>query len=131
MQQSLFNDPVSKLYDAMDALKGEETMLREIEKDYPPALEAMIESKKELDAQIKEEKDAFLRRLQDDNTYKLARTRKAELQIEVDDLKSKIKYEAINQSKNGTLDLVILVQGNPVKLQTESAINVFIDGKEI
>lgn len=130
-QQSLFDDPVSKLFDAMDALKGEEVMLREMEKDYPQELKALIDSKKDLEAQIKQEKEAFLTRLQEDNTYKLTRTRKSELQIEVDDLKSKIKYEAINQSKNGTLDLVILIQGNPVKLQTESAINVFIDGKEI
>lgn len=130
-QQSLFDDPVSKLYDAMDALKGEEVMLREMEKDYPQELQTLIDSKKDLEAQIKQEKDTFLTRLQKDDTYKLARTRKAELQIEVDDLKSKIKYEAINQSKNGALDLLIIVQGTPVKLQTESAINVFIDGKEI
>jgi len=129
-QVSLFEDPISKLYETLDAIKEEEKMLKELEKDYPVELEELMEQAKEINDQVKERKEYFLKDLKENNDdWQAGERRRAELQISADELLAQVKELAIKQ--DGNLDLTIEANGTIVRLQTEATKEVFLDGKKV
>ena len=130
-QQSLFNDPISKLYQAQDSYTEEDKMIKEMEKDYPIELEDKILALKDLQKEVKELKDEFLRQLQKDDAYAEAVTRRAELQLEIDDAIKNVKELANTESASGDFTLNLIVDGRAFYLATQKQNHVFLDGKEL
>lgn len=129
-QVSLFEDPLSKLYQIEDALKEEEKMIKEMEKDYPVEIEELLEQVKEVNDDLKERKEYFVNDLRNNNEdYQEASKRKAELKIQRDELLAQVKDLAIKQEDE--LDLTIEVNGTIVRLQTQKEKKVYLDGKEV
>jgi hypothetical protein len=127
--QSLFDDPISQLFQALENLKIDKEIVKEFEKDYPIELEDLIRGAKQMQKQIKELKEKFALELQKNKDYLLARERKANSKIKADELKAQIYQKAFTLEED--LDCTIIVKGAPVRLQSQNQKMLYLNGKEL
>lgn len=136
-QDSLFEDPLSKYYAAVDAFEEESKMVKEKESEYPEELQELVDSAKDLSKQVKERKEEWLEsKKEDDEEYAEMLVRKAEAKIQMDEFASDLKVLAKEQVKEtGELDLMIIIKvdgvDTPVRLQTMAQLEVALDGKTL
>lgn len=134
MQNSLFTDPLSKLYEVQDALKEDRKMLREKQSDEPLELEELREVLKESKAQVAERRKEFLEKLMsDDVEYNEIRERIQDGKEQMAKLKAEVRLNALVKSKDEDqdLDFTVIVKGAPYRLQTQKDCKVYLNGKEI
>lgn len=127
--QSLFDDPISQLFQALENLKIDKNIVKEFEKDYPIELEELMRGAKQMQKQIKELKERFTLELQKNKDYLLARERKANSKIKADELRAQIYQKAFNLEED--LDCTIIVKGAPVRLQSQNQKMLYLNGKEL
>jgi len=134
IQNSLFTDPISKLYELQDALKEDRRMLREKQDDEPLELEELREVLKETKAQVNERRKEFLDHLMETDTeYNEIRERIQEGKEAIAKQKAELKLNALVKSRDEKQDLnfTVIVKGAPYHVQTQNDTKVYLNGKEI
>ncbi len=131
MSQTLFQEAVKKLVEKQEGLKAAKKALKDIESDLPMELEDLELQVKELKKQVKERKDEFIRDLLEDNVeYGELRERVQELKEEIANAKLELFTAATNASRDkGDLDETLVVEGSPVRLQSQREMVLYLDGK--
>ncbi len=131
MSDQIFKTLIEKLTAKQEALKETKGLMRDLEGDVPMELEELLITFKDLKKQVKEGKDKHLSQLLKDNVeYGEYREQIQELREEIAQTKLELFTEAAKQSREkGSLDQTVTVQGVPVRLQTQSEVSVYINGK--
>ncbi|MBU0981941.1 hypothetical protein KKC94_04590 [Patescibacteria group bacterium] len=116
-----------------EQLKDAKKHLRELEADVPMDLEDLLLSLKDLRDQVKEKKEEHLKNLLENNAeYPEVREEIQNLKEEIANAKLELFATAANLSREkGNLDQTVNVQGAPMRLQTQSEVQVFLNGKQL
>lgn len=131
-QQSLFSDPISRLYELQMALKIDKNMREEMEKAYPADLAQLIEAWRNVGKQVKEAKGKFKLDLFADEDYAKLVTRIESLKEEVADESQRLRVMIAAECEvSGQLDLTVDIKGTPVRLQTMNSVDIFLNGKAL
>lgn len=114
-------------------LKDIKKFIREAENDVPMELEDLLMSIKDLRKQAKELKDAHVNNLLENNVeYGENRERVQLLKEEIAQAKLELFTLAANLSReHGDLDKTVMVEGAPMRLQTQREVSVYVDGKMV
>lgn len=121
------------LTEKLEELKELKSLMKDLEDDLPMALEELMMSLKDLKKQVKEQKDAHIKLIIEENTdYNEYRERVQMAKEAIAEAKLKLFTEAANQSReHGDLDQTVVVQGAPFRLQTQKEIAVYLNGKAV
>lgn len=133
MSQQQFQDLIAQITGKAEELKEVKKEIKDLETDYPIELEELMLSLKDLKAQVKERKEEHIRLLlEQDAAYGENRERVQLLKEEMAQAKLELFTLATNASREkGSLDTTVTVHGMPVRLQTQSELQVYVDGKVI
>jgi chromosome segregation ATPase len=128
-----FQDAVQAISTKLEELKEQKKLIKEIEADVPMELEDLLMQLKDLKKQAKDRRDEFLKDILESSAeYVEHRENVQALKEEIAQAKLALFTEAANLSrKHGDLDQTVMVQGSPVRVQTQREVMVFMDGKEI
>jgi len=131
-QQSLFKEPLFKLYEAQDAIKALKGSIKEIEDDEPMELEDLRLAAKDLKRQIKDKQTEHLKNLAENNSeYNDLREQLQSHKEDLAHVKEEI-YKNVRDEKarrGAEIDETVQVQGMPFHLQTQGNTDIFINGK--
>lgn len=133
-QVTLFSSPLAKIYELQDAIKEDKKMLKEMESDFPIELEELMLQLKNLQAQVKEQKDEFLDDLVHDEIYMGIKGRILNGSVILTEMLEAFKADAIAETLSfGSIDQTFEINGSIVRLQTQKLekVEVALDGKEI
>lgn len=133
MSQQRFQELIAIFTSKNEELKEYKKEIKDVETDYPMELEELLMTFKDLKKQVKEQKEDHIRLiLEQDAAYGENRERVQLLKEEIAQAKLELFTLATNASREkGGLDTTITVHGLPVRLQTQSEIQVYVDGKVI
>ena len=133
IQVSIFDDPVSRVYEQQDAIKQIKSWIRDAEIDYPRELEELIIQLKDLSKQVKEKKEAFRRQLIEENAeYSGMREKLQNAKEELALAKLALFTKATDISREtGDIDETIVVEGLSFRLQTQKEVAVYLNGKVV
>lgn len=94
-------------------------------------LTQLVAAKKDVQAQIEEEKNRIEEELMEDTDYAEAKKTEKELKVELTEVNADIK-EILNDVKMQTLTASYdyTIDGAPVKLQVEKFVKFYLNGKE-
>lgn len=94
-------------------------------------LTQLLSAKKDLMAQINEEKERIEDEMMEDNDFAYAKKTEKELKIKIKETKSEMRAELVQMKMNGlTASLDYVVEGQPVKVQIEKNVTFYLNGKE-
>lgn len=133
MSQNLFQEAVQALVARSEELKAAKKAIRDIENDVPMELEDLMLQLTDLKKQAKERKDEFIRDLLEENAdYVEMREKVQTLKEDIANAKLELFTAAANASREkGDLDETLVVEGLPVRLQTQKEVSVYLDGKAV
>ncbi len=133
MSQQRFQELIAVFTSKNEELKEYKREIKDAETDYPMELEELLMTLKDLKAQVKEQREDHIKLiLEQDAAYGENRERVQLLKEEIAQAKLELFTLATNASREkGGLDTTVTVQGMPVRLQTQSEIQVYVDGKVI
>lgn len=133
IQVSIFDDPVSRVYEQQDAIKQIKSWIRDAEIDYPMELEELIIQLKDLSKQVKEKKEAFRRQLIEENAeYSGMREKLQNAKEELALAKLALFTKATDISREtGDIDETIVVEGLSFRLRTQKEVAVYLNGKVV
>lgn len=125
---SLFHDPILELHRQGEAIKAAKDWIKDAESDYPMELEDMLLALKDLQKQVKQAKDEFIKQLREKNDeYNEMREKLQEALEAHAEAKESLLYKV---SSNGDeVDCTITVEGTPYRLQTQKALGTYLNGK--
>lgn len=133
IELSLFSDPIAEITHAHLSIKDVKSKIREMEKDFPMELEDKMLALKDLRKQVKDEKDEFLKNLREDSDYyemlELLEKQRENLAVAKEDLFRKAVDNGGMMSED--LDLTVIVEGAPVRLQSQKDFNLYLNGKAL
>ncbi len=127
-----YQDAVQAILTKQEELKAAKKALRDIESDLPMELEDLMISFKDLQKQVKAAKEEHIKSLLSDNTdYVELREKIQEIKEEEADGRVQLFTLIQNATREhqGDLDETVLVEGAPVKLQTQRDLAVYLNGK--
>jgi len=94
-------------------------------------LTQLLSAKKDLMAQIEEERNRIEDEMMEDTDFADAKKTEKELKVAIKEKKSDIREELVQMKMNGlTASLDYVIQGEPVKLQLEKFVKFYLNGKE-
>lgn len=133
IELSLFSDTIAEITHAHLSIKDLKSKIREMEKDYPMELEDKMLALKDLRKQVKDEKDEFLKNLREDSDYcemlELLEKQRETLAVAKEDLFRKAVDNGGMSSED--LDLTVIVEGAPVRLQSQKDFSLYLNGKAL
>ena len=130
---TVFEELIRQLAGRKTEIKELKKHIKELEGDVPMELEDAMMELKELKKRCKDLKEAHLNHLLSENaSYVEYRERMQDLKEQEAEARVALLEEAGNLSReHGSLDRTVVVEGHPYRLQTENAVQVFLDGKAV
>lgn len=131
MSSSAFQDALQSLVTKTEDLKAVKGSLRDLETDFPVELEELLLQLKDMKKQVKTAKDAFIKSLLEDNVeYAELREKVQTLKEDIAEAKVALFTAAANASREkGDLDETVVVEGSPMRLQTQREVSVYLNGR--
>jgi DNA repair exonuclease SbcCD ATPase subunit len=127
---NLIQERVQTLETTKANLKEAKAALKEIESDVPMELEELMLALKDLKKQVKEKKAEHLSHLLDTNS-EYGELREMIQQLKEDKANAQLSlFEAIDHH-DGDLDQTVVVDGSPVRLQTQREKKIYLNGKAV
>lgn len=133
MNDQVFQSLIETISAKQDELKEIKSLMKDIEEDVPMELEDLLMSLRDMKKQVKERRDEHLKNLLENNAeYPEYRERIQLIKEEIATAKLELFAEAAKAShERGGLDKTITVHGAPYRLQTESEVSVYLNGKVV
>ena len=133
MSNQIFQTLIEQITAKQAELKETKSLMKDLEKDVPLELEDLLFTLSDLKKQVKERKDEHLKSLLEDNAdYAEYREQVQVLKEDIANAKLELFTEAAKVSREkGNLDQTVTVQGAPARLQTQSEVAVYLNGKVI
>lgn len=133
MSDMQFKRLIELINSKQDELKETKCLMKELEFDVPMDLEDLMLSLKDLKDQVKEKKAEHLKTLLENSAeYPEYRENIQLLKEDLANAKLELFTEAAKLAREkGNLDQTVTIQGAPMRLQTQSEIAVFLNGKQL
>jgi len=128
---STYQQVLEQIFSFQEELKAAKKALKDIESDLPMELEDLMISLKDLQKQAKAAKEEHLKSLLANNTdYVELREKIQSIKEEEADARIQLFTLIQNATRDqGDLDETVMVEGAPVKLQTQRDLAVYLNGK--
>lgn len=128
---SSYQDALQTILSKLEEIKAAKKALKDIEADLPMELEDLMISFKDLQKQVKAAKEDHLKSLLADNAeYVELREKVQELKEEEAEARVQLFTLIQNATRDqGDLNETVMVEGAPVKLQTQRDLAVYLNGK--
>jgi organic radical activating enzyme len=133
MSNPLFQDALEKLLARQEELKAVKSTIKDLENDIPMELEELMIQVRDLKKQAKALKDEHIKLLLEENVeYGEMREKVQTIKEDMAQAKVDLYTAVVNHSRDhGDLDQTFIVEGMPLRVQTQKELSLYLNGKEL